>query len=568
MDDTRPVAPEDQTASGPAGDGPGAEPRRWRIMVGRAVTALAALLVVTVLVAPSRFSTPAAFLRIPAEGLIAVALILAVPARARRVIAVSLGVALGVLAIVKIFDIGFYAVLDRPFDPVLDWSFVKAGVVFLSRSAGRGGAIGAVIAAFVLAGAVLVLVTLSVLRLSGLVIRHRFTAIRTAGVLAFAWVGCAVLGVEMVAGVPVAAHPFYDRFVQVRAGFEDQDVFAREIANDPYRNTPGPDLLTELRGKDVIISFVESYGRVAVEDPDMAPRVGALLEAGDRRLAAKGFAARSAFLTSSTAGGGSWLAQATLLSGLWVDNQQRYDDLLLSDRLTLNTAFRRAGWRSVGIMPGVIEPWPQGAFFGFDRLYAAADLGYRGPNFSFATMPDQYTLSAFQRTERAAGHPPVMAEIPLISSHAPWSPIPSLIDWKKVGDGSVFKAAAGAGDPADVILQRGGSRVRADYERSIEYSLNTLISYVDTYGGDNLVLVFLGDHQPSPVVTGQGASRDVPITIVAHDPAVLDRIAGWGWLDGLKPGPDAPVWRMDTFRDRFLAAFSPRTGAVPAATHH
>ena len=78
-----------------------------------------------------------------------------------------------------------------------------------------------------------------------------------------------------------------------------------------------------------------------------------------------------------------------------------------------------------------------------------------------------------------------------------------------------------------------------------------------TYGNDNLVLVFLGDHQPAPIITGDSASRDVPVTIVAHDPAVLDRIAGWGWTDGLRPAPQAPVWRMDTFRDRFLTAFGP-----------
>jgi hypothetical protein len=82
---------------------------------------------------------------------------------------------------------------------------------------------------------------------------------------------------------------------------------------------------------------------------------------------------------------------------------------------------------------------------------------------------------------------------------------------------------------------------------------------VETYGDDNLVVVFLGDHQPAPVVTGEGASRDVPITILARDPAVLDQISGWGWQDGLKPNPRAPVWRMDAFRDRFLTAFGPQT---------
>src|SRR5262249_11192032 len=77
--------------------------------------------------------------------------------------------------------------------------------------------------------------------------------------------------------------------------------------------------------------------------------------------------------------------------------------------------------------------------------------------------------------------------------------------------------------------------------------LSALVSYVEKYGDDNLVLVFLGDHQPSPLVTGAGAGRDVPITIVARDRAVLDRVSGWGWQDGLRPGPGAPVWRMDTF---------------------
>jgi hypothetical protein len=110
------------------------------------------------------------------------------------------------------------------------------------------------------------------------------------------------------------------------------------------------------------------------------------------------------------------------------------------------------------------------------------------------------------------------------------------------------------GDPADVVWQD-TVRIRTEYRRSIEYSLNSLISYVQTYGNDNLVLVFLGDHQPARIVTGAGAGRDVPITIVARDRTVRDRISGWGWQDGLKPGPQAPVWRMDACRDRFLAAF-------------
>jgi hypothetical protein len=78
---------------------------------------------------------------------------------------------------------------------------------------------------------------------------------------------------------------------------------------------------------------------------------------------------------------------------------------------------------------------------------------------------------------------------------------------------------------------------------------------VQTFHDDNLVLVLLGDHQPAPIVSGSGAGHDVPITIVAHDPAVLARISSWGWQDGMLPHPDAPVWPMNTFRNRFLNAF-------------
>ncbi len=98
--------------------------------------------------------------------------------------------------------------------------------------------------------------------------------------------------------------------------------------------------------------------------------------------------------------------------------------------------------------------------------------------------------------------------------------------------------------------------VPAAYRRSIVYSLTSLLSFVETYGTDDLVLVLLGDHQPSTIVSGHGANRDVPITVIARDPDVLDEMSGWGWHEGLRPSPGAPVWRMDAFRDRFLAAYS------------
>jgi hypothetical protein len=83
---------------------------------------------------------------------------------------------------------------------------------------------------------------------------------------------------------------------------------------------------------------------------------------------------------------------------------------------------------------------------------------------------------------------------------------------------------------------------------------------VEHYGRKNLVMVVLGDHQPATVVTGYGATHDVPISVIAHDPAVMRRIGGWGWVDGMRPSPTAPVWPMSAFRDRFLGAFGSQPG--------
>ncbi|HEV2781206.1 MAG TPA: sulfatase-like hydrolase/transferase [Actinophytocola sp.] len=539
----------------PASD-PTDAPRRWRRIPALAATAGACLLMLFALVAPNDFNRFSlwAFVRIPVEGLVAVTLVLIVPGRAKRWVSVSLGLVLGLLTLLKIADLGSFAVLYRPFDPVLDWAFVDAGVNYLSVTLGRFGAIAMVVGAVALTIAVPVLMVLSALRLTRIVNAHRTAASRTVKVLAVVWLVFAVLRVPVAS--TNAAEYAYLHARQVPDGIRDQREFAKEVDADAFRDTPGAQLLTSLRGKDVMLVFVESYGRSAIEHPELAPEVGAVLDTGTQRLRAAGYDSRSGFLTSSTVGGGSWLAHATLVSGLRIDNQQRYRNLVTTDRVTLNRAFQRAGWRTVDVEPALIQAWPEGNFFGYNEIYEASELGYRGPRFSYATMPDQFILSAFHRAERVTpGHAPLMAQITLLSSHAPWSPIPEIIDWARVGDGSIYHSMAAEGAPPEAIFQRASDRVRADYGNSIVYSLNNVISYVEKFGDDDLVLVFLGDHQPSPVVTGPDAGRDVPITIVTRDRAVLDRISAWGWQEGLKPGPQAPVWRMDEFRDQFLTAF-------------
>jgi hypothetical protein len=152
-----------------------------------------------------------------------------------------------------------------------------------------------------------------------------------------------------------------------------------------------------------------------------------------------------------------------------------------------------------------------------------------------------------------------MAEIDLVTSHVPWAPLPRLVDWATVGDGSTFLAQAGQALPRDAVWSSTAG-VRTAYGQTVAYSLDSVVSFLRGTHDDDLVVVVLGDHQPVSIVSGDHAGHDVPVSIVSRDPAVLDRISRWGWQDGLRPGPTAPVWPMDRFRDRFLTAYGPGAG--------
>jgi hypothetical protein len=345
---------------------------------------------------------------------------------------------------------------------------------------------------------------------------------------------------------------------QVRDDYQDIDVFEEEIEADAFADTPSDELLAGLRGKDVLLVWFESYGRVALEDSSFAPGIAKVLERGDEELTAAGYRTRSAFLTSPTFGAGSWLAHATLQSGVWTDSEQRYGQLLDSDRLSLTRAFGAAGWRTVFSVPANTRDWPEGAaYYGFDQLYDSRNVGYAGPEFGYASMPDQYSLEFLRRTELAPrARPPVFAEIDLVSSHHPWAPLPELVPWAEVGDGSVFDGMPERGE-VEVDGNEDPRTAQHQYGESVEYTWRALVSFLTTYPDPDRVLIIAGDHQPHSYVSGDDPGHDVPITVVAQDPEVIDRIDEWRWQPGLHPRPDAPVWRMDTVRDRLFRAFGP-----------
>ena len=545
---------------------------RTRRALRLAINVLSVALLWGVLVAPDHDVqlTPAAFVRIPVEGLALAAVAVALPAWPRRIVAAIAGILFSLLTLIKILNVAFYAEIGRAFNPVLDWGAISSGVGVVRDAIGATRT-NIVIVALCL-GLILVIgaITASAIHITTVAARHRRATVRALAALTAVWALCAGLSLQLVRGSPVAstsaAGLVFDQVRDAQTALRDEHRFEQALhRSDPEASVPASDLLSGLRGKDVIIAFVESYGQVAIRGTSFSPGIDAFLRRSTASLARAGWSAQSAWVTSPGFGGISQLAHSTLQSGLWIDTEQRYAELVDSSRFTLSDAFNKAGWRTVSDSPSDDYIWPPGtAFFHFDKIYDRRDVGYRGPTFSYASMPDQYTLAAFQRLELTPGHKPVMAEIDLVSSHTPWAPLPVMVSWSKVGNGSIFDPMPARGEnPLSVVGN--ASKERQAFATSIQYSMQALTSWVTELNDPNLVLILLGDEQPGSPITSPGASHAVPISIVARDPSVFRQIASWHWQDGLLPGPSAPLELMDAFRNQFLGAFS--TPSPEAAAH-
>ena len=242
-----------------------------------------------------------------------------------------------------------------------------------------------------------------------------------------------------------------------------------------------------------------------------------------------------------------------------MDSETRFESLVMSERVTLNNLFNQAGWRTIAAMPGITKAWPEAKFFGYDKIYNGNNFGYKGKPFNWVTMPDQYVLSALQHKERErVNRSPIMVEVALVSSHAPWTPVASLVPWSEIGDGAIFNAQAQSG-PTPEEVWRDLSSIRHHYRQTIEYMLTTIVSFVTEYGDDDVVVLLLGDHPPAPMISGDPDTDQVIAHIIASDPKVIEAVSPWEWQKGMLPNGDAPVWRMDDLRDRFIKDFSQET---------
>jgi hypothetical protein len=323
----------------------------------------------------------------------------------------------------------------------------------------------------------------------------------------------------------------------VLATYRDQVAFVLEAHSDAaQRALPdrplAPSDLRRVEGADVLLMFLESYGAVTYDSAAIA----AIVADGRHELAAAADATHrevsSAFVESTTFGGSSWLAHSTLLTGLDVREPATYDLLLTQQRPTLPKRFASAGYRTLAVMPGLKNDWPEGGFYGFDAIFGERELDYRGPEFGWWRIPDQYSLAKLDSLALGPRpRPPVFVFFPTINTHIPFRPTPPYQpDWTRVLGPRPFDDAATA---ASIAQSPDWTSLGGPYAESFVYTLRYLGGYLRARPDADVVLILLGDHQPAASVTGVGARWDVPVHVITSRREVTRALRETGFVPGL-----------------------------------
>ncbi len=301
---------------------------------------------------------------------------------------------------------------------------------------------------------------------------------------------------------------------------------------------------------DVLLVFAESYGMASFDQTRQAVELAAARTALDEAIHTGGRAVVSARVTAPTFGGASWLSHAALLAGVDTRDPGDHDLLLTSDRPTLVRHFKRQGYRTVGWMPGLKRPWPEGAFYGFDRLAKDADLGYTGADFGYWRIPDQAALALLHMQELTPDptRAPRFVVFPTTSTHAPFQPLaPFVPGGSRLTTAETYPATPAAPGPVRETLRL--------YLESLRYQYAWLADDLKQRTARPLVMVVIGDHQPPALVSGPTPSWDVPVHVISEDRGLLQRLLGSGFVPGLTP-PGEALGPMHRLTEVLLAMFN------------
>ena len=332
-------------------------------------------------------------------------------------------------------------------------------------------------------------------------------------------------------------------------------VLANEAADVlPHSDPLGTSDLPGLGRSDLIVQFVESYGAAAYDSPLVASELTPYREQLQQTVSNSGRRVVSAFIVPPTFGGNSWLSHSSFMTGLDINHLSTYELLVTQDRRTLSDRFSAIGYRPIALMPGLRTKWPEGEFYGFDKIYGADEIDYRGPEFGWWRIPDQFSLARlFEEELNIKNRDPLFLMFTTITSHMPFRPVPPYQDeWSRLLTEQPFEEAA-----LNKSLSKSPdwTNMQPAYAETLAYMYNYLGGYMRNHQNDDFIWVVIGDHQPPANVSGQDVRWDVPVHVISDNDAIIEALLNQGFKEGMTPAHE-PIGTMHELPITLLSVFA------------
>ncbi len=311
-----------------------------------------------------------------------------------------------------------------------------------------------------------------------------------------------------------------------------------------YQRNQQLDSLQLTEKPNIYLFFIESYGRVLYENPQLREEHQSCLGTIESRLEAAGLTHASDFSKSPVSGGASWLAYGSALFGTNIGHQALYQKLVYDTSFyKVNNVFK---WlRKNEYTSYYLAPSPPGkfvpdrsvytAYYGVDQWITHEDFEhFEGRRYGWtAPPPDQYTINYAYEKYLQDQSPHVFFYLTK-NSHSPFqSPRYSMDDWKKLND-------VPGENPAHFVE----SPNNEDYLQSICYELDVLSRFAVEKTSGNDIIILMGDHQP-PFITPSGSSSQTMVHLFCRNKKVIDYVLSQGFEEGMTLQNDSYMLHED-----------------------
>ncbi len=308
-----------------------------------------------------------------------------------------------------------------------------------------------------------------------------------------------------------------------------------------------------IQDSNLHLCIVESYGTTVFTNSHHFQRLQAFYQQQNMLLDKAGFSILSYAYNSTTFGGTSWLADATMLSGVEIRTQAQYDQIVKGSTPNLLHLLKQSKYHTILSAPGskfMTDEYT--GFYAYDRYILHEDFMYDGPFFTFGELPDQYQLYYIFKHEIGHNEPsPYFVEYILCSSHVPWNYIPPYIEsWKNFNQGRIyFNRSRNTWYDNSWAL---GSELFEGYAHSIRYSLESVFGYARTFLDEDDILIIIGDHQPKFPVSEKEAGFGVPVHVIAKQRSSILPFLRMGYENGILPPCTDNLVGLEHFLDHLL----------------